>query len=252
MKSPTYALLAATLIGSTAFADDGKAVDKSGTNPTLLLRSAGLSNEYSALSSGGYLDTMSLKFTQPFDDGKMSLRLNVPHLWTDRGPDRSGFGDLSLKWTWVAKVTKQDGWVASAEVAAPTGSSAFTSDQWIAAPGITYVRFLGPELILAPAYVHRFSAANEATRADTNAGTVDLYVVYRPTGKSWWLTGDFAVGVDYEDSGKTPMSFALQCGFKLGKLGDSVVNGFIRPSIGIGDDRANDWSAEAGISVIGF
>jgi len=241
--------LAASL---AAHAADDTAKDTSGTNPTLLLRSVNLSNEYSELQSGHYLNNLSLKYTEPFMDGKMSLKLNVPALWTDAGPGASGFGDISLKWTWVASVAKTDGWVINAELFAPTGDDFFTGDQWVAAPGITYVRFLSPEIIVAPAYVHSLGFAGNERAADVNAGTVDLYVVYRPQGKLWWLTADLTASINYENTNQTPMSFELSYGRKLGKLGGSTVNGFLRPGIGIGEDRPYDWSIQAGISIIGF
>ena len=67
---------------------------------------------------------------------------------------------------------------------------------------------------------------------DVNAGTVDLYVVYRPQGESWWLTADLNMSVNYERTEQTPMSFELQYGRKLGNLGGATVNGFLRPGIG--------------------
>ena len=96
-------------------ADENPAKDTSGTNPTLLLRSVNLSNEYSELQSGNYLNNLSLKYTEPFMDGKMSMKLNVPMLWTDAGPGGSGLGDMSLKWTGVASIAKTDGWFINTE-----------------------------------------------------------------------------------------------------------------------------------------
>lgn len=245
-------LLVALLTASRLTAAEGTEKDTSGTNPTLLLRSLNLSDEYSELQTGDYLNNFSLKYTEPFMDGKMSLRLTVPALWTDAGPGGSGLGDISLKWTWVAKVAKQDGWVFNTELYAPTGDEFFTGDQWVLAPGVTYVRFLSPEVIVAPAYVHSFGFAGNSSAPDINAGTVDIYLVYRPKGKSWWLTGDLTAAMNYENTDQLPMNFELQYGCKLGKMGSATVNGFLRPGIGIGDDRPYDWNLQAGISIIGF
>jgi hypothetical protein len=233
-------------------AEENSVKDTSGTNPTLLLRSFNMSNEYSQLQSGDYLNELTLKYTEPLMDGKMSLRLNMPTLWTDAGPGESGLGDISLKWTWVANVSKTDGWVVNTELYAPTGDDFFTGDQWVMAPGITYVRFLSPEIIFAPAYLHSLGFAGNSGAVDVHAGTVDFYLVYRPQGESWWLTADLTLSMNYYNADQTPMSFELQCGRKLGNMGVATVNGFLRPGIGFGDDRLYDWSIQAGISIIGF
>jgi hypothetical protein len=251
-RQPHAIALLCSLAGASAQAADNLAKDTSGTNPTLLLRSLNLSNEYSKLQSGSYLNNLSLKYTEPFMDGKMSLKLNVPALQTDAGPGGSGLGDMSLKWTWVASVAKTEGWVVNSELYAPTGEDFFTGEQWVVAPGITYVRFLSPEVIVAPAYVHSLGFAGNERAVDVNAGTIDLYVVYRPQGQSWWLTADLTMSLNYENTAQTPMNFELQYGRKLGKVGGATVNGFLRPGIGIGDDRPYDWNLQIGLSLIGF
>lgn len=241
--------LAASLVSHAA---DETLKDTSGTNPTLLLRSLSLSDEYSTLQTGDYLNNLSLKYTEPFMDGKMSMRLTVPALRTDLGPGASGLGDMSLKWTWVASVAKRDGWVFNTELYAPTGDDFFTGEQWVLAPGVTYVRFLSPEFIFAPAYVHSSGFAGNKSAPNVNVGTIDLYLLYRPLGKNWWLTADFTVAYNFESTDVLPMNFELQYGFKIGKWGPAAVNGFLRPGIGIGDDRPYDWNIQAGISIVGF
>ena len=252
MTPATRLLISSLLVFPGTLMAEDTAKDTSGTNPTLLLRSLNLSDEYSSLQSGDYLNNLSLKYTEPFMDGKMSLRLTVPALWTDAGPGGSGLGDISLKWTWVASVAKTDGWVINTELYAPTGDEFFTGDQWVLAPGVTYVRFLSPEVIVAPAYVHSLGFAGNESAVDVNAGTIDLYLVYRPKGKTWWLTADLTASMNYENTDQTPMNFELQYGRKLGSLGSATVNGFLRPGIGFGDDRPYDWNLQAGISIIGF
>ncbi len=228
------------------------AKDTSGTNPTLLLRNFSLNNEYQSLSNSNYFNALSLKFTQPFNEGKMSLTLKAPAFWTDISGDESGLGDISLKWAWVASVDQKEGWVTTTELFMPTGDDFFTSDKWTLAPGVAYVRFLSPEVIVAPAYVHSFSFAGNDSRPDIHSGTLDLYLVWRPKGEKWWITSDLTFGMNYEDTDQTPMSFEVQYGRNLGKLGSSAVNGFIRPGVGFGDDRPYDWNIECGLSIVGF
>lgn len=252
MKFITHPVLTTIILcSSSAFAQD-ETKDTSGTNPTVLMAGFTLTNEYAELPNSNYLNSTTLKAIQPFMDGSMNLILEVPFLTTDALGGESGIGDLALKWNWVASVDREDGWVPSAKLFMPTGDNFFTSDQWAFAPGITYARFLSPEFILAPAYVHTFSFAGDDSRPDLHAGAFDLYLLWKPKGKDWWLTADLTLGINYKDTDQTPMSFELQCGKQLGKLGPAAVNGFIRPGIGIGDDRLYDWNAEIGVSIIGF
>lgn len=240
-----------TLFSSSVFAQE-QAKDTSGTNPTLLLRSSTLTNEYADLANGYYLNTTSLKATLPFQEGSMNLVFDLPLVTTDALGGETGLGDFSLKWNWVAAADREDAWVTSAKILFPTGDDFFTTDQWAFSPGLTYVRFLSPEFILAPAYVHSFSFAGDSSRPDLHSGAFDLYLVWKPSGKSWWLTADLTLGMNYEDSDQTPMSFELQCGKNFGKIGPAALNGFVRPGIGIGADRPYDWSVEVGVSLIGF
>jgi hypothetical protein len=151
--------------------------DTSGTNPTVLLRSATLSNEFAELVNGTYLNSTSLKGTLPFMDGSMNLVFELPLLTTDALGGQTGIGDVSVKWNWVASVDRVDGWVPSAKLFFPTGDDFFTSDKWVFAPGITYARFISKEFIIAPAYVHSFSFAGDSARPDLHAGAFDLYLV---------------------------------------------------------------------------
>ncbi len=49
------------------------------------------------------------------------------------------------------------------------------------------------------------------------------------------------------------MSWEVAYGFNINKLKNgAAVNGYIRPGVGIGDDKPYDFNIEVGISVVGF
>ena len=124
--------------------------------------------------------------------------------------------------------------------------------KWVAAPGLTYVRFLSREVIVAPALIHNFSFAGDDDRPDVSRTDFDLYVVYRPQGKRWWITSDITVSHDFETD-VTPVSWELNIGRNLAKLaGGAALNGYIRPGIGIGADRPYDANIEVGLSLVNF
>jgi hypothetical protein len=247
----TTALVAA--VSSETFAQESEK-DSSGTNPAVLSRSIGLSNDTKFFTDGSYYNTSSFKFTQPFNDGKMSLRLNLPVINTDLvGDNDIGFGDVGVKWTWVPHVDKKIGVIVSGEIVAPTASGGlFGSGKWTVAPGLTVAKFFSKEVIIAGAVIHTISFAGDDSRTDINRTDFDLYTVYKPAGKKWWLTGDLAAGYDYELK-KAPASVKVALGFFVTKLqSGGVINGSIRPGVGIGNDRSFDYSLEVGLTLVNF
>jgi hypothetical protein len=240
------------LAGNGSLAQESK--DNSGTNPAVLNRSVSVSNEYRFLEGDSYYDVFSMKYSEPFADGRAAVRLNVPFAATDiPGNDKFGLSDASAKLTWVAYLDRRMGLITSGELGAPTASEdVLGSGKWTIAPGITWANFLSPEIIVAPAYVHTFSFAGDNDRNDINRGDFDLYFVYKPQGERWWITTDFTAGYDFEND-KVPMSFEVSFGRNLAVLENgAAVNGYVRPGVGIGDDRPYDFNIEAGISVVGF
>jgi hypothetical protein len=233
---------------------DAASSDKSGTNPAVLMRSFGFSAEYLDLPSADHLTVTNLKFSEPFDDGKMSLRFNVPLIDSHvGGHDDSGIGDIGVKWNYIPYLTKKDAALISAEISLPTAShDSIGSDKWVFSPGITYAYFLSKNVIIAPAYVHNISFAGNDNRSDVHRSDLDLYLVYTADDKSWWLTSDLTLSIDYNNHNKTPASWEVQYGRTLGKLAGGALNGYVKPGIGIGSDRNNDWNIEIGFSLVGF
>jgi hypothetical protein len=42
-------------------------------------------------------------------------------------------------------------------------------------------------------------------------------------------------------------------GFNLGKLANGgAINGYVRPGVGIGNDRPHDFNMEVGVSLVNF
>ena len=219
----------------------------------MLTQNLSLSNEYRFLSDS-YYDATLLRYTEPFLDGRAALRLTLPFNATDRtGDSVTGFGDIAAKFSWIPHVDRHQAYVLSTEIYAPTADEdALRTGKWVAAPGLTYARFVSREVIVAPALIHNFSFAGDDDRADVSRTDFDLYVVWRPQGKRWWITSDLTVSHDFE-SDKTPVSWELAFGRSLAVLaGGAAVNGYVRPGIGIGADRPYDANIEVGISLVNF
>lgn len=104
-------------------------------------------------------------------------------------------------------------------------------------PGLTWAHFASPEIIVAPAYIQNFSLGGDDDRPEVNRGDFDLYVVYKPHGKRWWITSDFTASHDFETD-RTPLSWEVAFGRNLAKLeSGAAVNAYVRPGLGIGHDR---------------
>ncbi|RWQ15768.1 hypothetical protein [Mesorhizobium sp.] len=254
--SACYALAAAFAIAllSMGTAEAQEAKDTSGTNPAVLTRTLAISNEYRFLPGDEYYDITNLRYTEPFLDGKASVRLTVPLDGTDlTGDDEFGIGDVAAKFSWIPYLSRRQAFILSTEIYAPTASEdVLGTGKWVAAPGLTWAYFASPEIIIAPAYIHSFSFGGDSDREDVNRGDFDFYVVYKPHAKRWWLTSDVTASYDFEAK-TAPMSWEVALGFNLGKLpSGGAINGYIRPGVGIGNDRPYDFNIEVGVSLVSF
>ncbi|RWP92247.1 MAG: hypothetical protein EOR12_06220 [Mesorhizobium sp.] len=236
----------------TAGAQEAK--DTSGTNPAVLTRTLAVSNEYRFLPNDEYYDITNLRYTEPFFDGKASVRLTMPLDGTNlTGDEEFGIGDIAAKASWIPYLSRRQAFILSTEIYAPTASEdVLGTGKWVAAPGLTWAYFASPEIIIAPAYIHSFSFAGDSDREDVNRGDFDFYVVYKPHAKRWWLTSDVTASYDFEAK-TAPMSWEVALGFNLGKLpSGGAINGYIRPGVGIGNDRPYNFNIEVGVSLVSF
>jgi hypothetical protein len=254
IAEPTVKPTTETITETTTELTTEPEVDTSGTNPVVLTRGASLNSEYIKLTTGNYSNVTKFTYVEPFANGRMNVVFNVPLVANDvLGEGRFGLGDASIKWNWVADVNLKTGFVVAAELITPTASDrVLGSGKWIFAPSLIYVFFVNKNIIIAPAYIHNFSFAGDSDRADIHRGDFDLYMVYTADDKSWWVTSDLAISFDYQ-SGKVPAAWKVQFGRNLAKLsGGAALNGFVKPGIGIGGDRAFDWSLQVGLSLVGL
>lgn len=264
------ALSVGTALGSQASAQEASAtgtnppattspavaqeVDTTGTNPAVLSRTLSFSDEYRFLPDDSYYNVINLRYTEPFLDGRAAVRLTMPFNGTDLADQKDGgFGDVSVRLSWIPIATQRQAFVLSTEVFAPTAEEdSLGSGQWVVAPGLTWAYFASRELIIAPAYIQSISVAGDDDRAEVNRSDFDLYVVYRPQGRRWWITSDVTASHDFETE-SSPASWEVAFGRNLAVLrSGGALNGYIRPGIGIGDDRPYDYNIEVGLSVVNF
>ena len=242
---------------ATLTASDAKPVggeDKSGTDPTKFLRTLGLRNEYQRLTNDKSFNLTTLTYIEPFADGRMNLRLKAPLAYTDAaGDDEFGLGDISLRYNWLPIVDAKKGVLLGAELIADSATEdVLGRGKWTIGPSLTYAMFLSPSVIFAPAYQHNISFAGDDNRKDVNESVIDLYMVFTATDKKSWLIVDPTLVIDWETEQNTPFTLELEYGRNIGTLLGGALNAYIRPGIGIGQDRPYDWNIEVGFTVVGF
>lgn len=240
--------------GDTAADAPAATEDKSGTDPTKFLRTLGLRNEYQRLTNDKSFNLTTLTYIQPFADGRMNVRLKAPLAYTDAtGDDEFGLSDISLRYNWLAHVDASQGILLSADLTADTASEdVLGRGKWYIAPGLTYAMFLSPTMIFAPAYQHNISFAGDDNRNDINESVIDFYFVFTAADKKSWFTIDPTLVIDWENDENTPLTLELEYGRNIGTLWGGALNAYIRPGIGIGQDRPYDWNVEVGFTVVGF
>jgi len=228
--------------------------DKSGTDPTLFLRTASFTNEFQGLKNDNYANVTSFKYIEPFADGKMNLRLTVPLVATDRAGDGDfGLGDIGLRYNWLAQADKKGAWLLGTELFADSATKdVLGRGKWIVAPIVTKAFFLTKDLIFAPTYQHNISFAGDSDRKRVNESVLDFYFVMTAEDKRSWFIADPTVVVDWENETNIPATLEVEYGRVVGSLFGGAASLYVRPGVGIGQDRPYDWNIEIGLKVIGF
>ena len=264
-------------VAPVSAAGDAKS-DKSGTNPLNLQRTFALSNEFDGVNGTAHIDMTRLRYTEAFAPN-FSVRLELPfvaayaafandsavgggnaaaspsdggNLGKSRDFSRFGLGDMVLKTTYIPFLDHTGGVALSAELGMPTASyTALGTGKWTFSPSITYGMFLSPTMILAPSYKQSFSIAGDAGRKTINNGAIDLYYVII-LDKTQSITIDPMYLPDYNAGNYAGAALKVNYSHFLAKVGDGALNGYIKPGIGIGQDKPYGWSIEAGVTLIGF
>lgn len=245
-------------VDASASASPSGSEDKSGTDPTKFLRTLGVRNEYQRLTNEKSFNLTTFTYIEPFADGRMNLRLKAPLAYTDAaGPngdnDEFGLGDLSFRYNWLAHVDAKQGVLLGADLTADSATEdVLGRGKWTIGPSVTYAMFLSPSVIFAPAYQHNISFAGEDRRKDVNESVIDLYMVFTAEDKTSWFIVDPTLVIDWEADENTPLTLEAEYGRNIGTLFGGALNFYIRPGIGIGQDRPYDWNIEVGFTIVGF
>ena len=259
------AVLVLCMLSSTALAEEAKEAmkqDKTGTNPINFQMELRFYDEYTWLNAGGdsTQNTATVEFRAPLFSDKWQFRARARYNWIDLdlggGNDisESGLGDTDIRFLTVPVVDMKNkqAMAVGLEVFFNTASEdVLGSGTTSLGPQIFYVKFLKQGLF-APALQYKFSIDEDSGRSDTDQFLIDLNYLYMAADKQSWFFCDPQIIIDREaDIEYSIIDFEF--GAMMSKWTDLQGHSiYLRPSVGIGTDRATDGSIEIGYKMVGF
>ncbi|MEZ6017670.1 MAG: hypothetical protein R3F49_21355 [Planctomycetota bacterium] len=226
--------------------------DRSGTNPTLLRDTLEVTAGYASFGGGDGALTLTPTYTRAFRESTLAARIAQPLGSVDLGRDgETGLGDLRLGFDWLAQLDQDQGVVFRADVTFDTASNdALGAGRATLTPALVWTGFLSEQSLLAFTWQQRFSVDGAARRDALNQTTLDLRYLRTAADQRRWWSIDPAVVIDLEAEADTWGALVLERGWVLGDLQGGALGAFVRPSVGFGGHRENDWTLLGGLRFV--
>ena len=254
-------LVSALVIGSAflsipALAEDADlkaamAKDKTGTNPVNFTHDFRLYNEFQFLNvaGDGFSNVTTLEYRHPLGDGKWQVRGRVRGVKIEADAnndgndnlDEFGLGDIDLRILTVPYLDMPNKFAIATglEFFFPTASDDVLGSETLSLGpqvfGVFFTPFGIPGTLIAPAYQHKFSIAEESGAKNEHKGLFDLFILWSSKDKQTWALVNPQMVLDYKQD--------REFGFVEAEVGRMIGSGhsiYVRPSIGIGHDRPTD------------
>jgi hypothetical protein len=253
------------LFATTTQAQDEPKADKTGTNPVNFTFDARLYNEFTWLNTDGdgEQNNTTFEFRAPILAGKVQFRARgrIVDLEVDTDDDgvndveESGIGDIDFRFLAVPylNMPRKLALAVGFETVLNTAvEDALGSGVTVLGPQAFLVFFnpLGIPGLFAPAYQHKFSIDEDPGRSEICQGLIDLNFLYMFPSKKFWFFADPQIVLDYEEDkeyGIVDLELGAMLDPYFGSSGQSV---YLRPSFGVGQDRATDGSIEVGFKAL--
>ncbi len=237
------------------------AKDKTGTNPINFTHDLRLYNEYQFLNvaGDGFNNITTLEYRHPLADGKWQVRARVRGVKIEADTnndgidnlDSSGLGDIDFRVLTVPYLDMPNKFAIATglEFFLPSASNdALGTEAFSLGPqvfGVFFTPFGIPGTLIAPAYQHKFSVAEESGAKNIHQGLFDLFILWASKDKQTWALINPQMVLDYRQD--------RQFGFIDAEVGRMIGNGhsvYVRPSVGIARDRPADGSIEVGYKIV--
>jgi hypothetical protein len=232
--------------------------DKTGTNPIIFINGIKVYNEFLWLNGVGdpHRNVTTVEYRTPFAEGKWLFRTRLRRVEVDNGVDEAGFGDMDFRFLTVPylDMSKKMAIGVGFETFLNTASDdALGSGATSLGPqvfGVFFKPFNGMFDLIAPGYQHKFSVHEESGRSEVRQDLIGLLLLKKSKDKQRWMLIDQRFVLDYENN-REFMLIDFEVGMMLDKhLGTTGHSIYVRPSIGIGENRLSDGSIEAGYKIV--
>ena len=267
--------LALCLAPLPALAESGaSAPPASHEQPFLYDRQAGIGVTSSALGRG-FTQDVRLRFTEPFAEGRVSLRIESPMVYArvadgrtaGIGPDADtgggtgspvgirrsvASGDVSLRLSGLAYADAGRAVQGLFDLSAPTGTADTGAARFVASPAISGIWLAHRHWGLAGQLRQSVSFGGARNAANINLTEIDAFLFWRVIPGTAWLTFNPTQRLDFAQRRFGGGTFRVTGGWRLGQVAGGSLSVYVRPGIGIGRDRPYDWNVEAGLTLSAF
>ena len=258
------ALFASVAFSSVCIAQEqDQKADNTGTNPINFSKDFRVYNNYTWLNFGdGNANVLTAEYRTPFAGGKWQWRVRARYTGLNADLnndgideiDQTGMGDIDMRFLTILSLNmeKKSAWAAGLEVFLNTASEDVLGLGTTAlGPQLFYVKFL-PRGLFAPGLQYKFSIDEDFGRMKTDQILIDLNYLRMAQDKQSWFFTDPQIVIDNEAN----REFAIvdfEFGWMMSKWTELKGHSFyIRPSVGVGNERLTDYSIEIGYKVVGF
>jgi hypothetical protein len=253
MKKPIMAILLVCLmlaVSAISLSAQEKKADNSGTNPVNFTFDFRMWMEVEMLEGDNSFTKTAFEYRAPVSKTVAArFRGYKIDLSQGSGSTTTGFGDMDARLIWVPKVTRKGAIALGMEATFNTASQPILGTGKTTLGPQAFLVFFQPfgikGSILAPAYQYVFDVAGDDDRADISRSAFDLFFVWLASDKRHWITINPTMVIDHENE----KEFAV-FETEVGQMMFGPTSSYIRPGVGIGDDKPYDWNIEFGFKVI--
>ncbi|MFT5042829.1 MAG: hypothetical protein ACI8TX_003822 [Hyphomicrobiaceae bacterium] len=252
-----FAIVVAMIIicaGSSVVAEE--AGDKSGTNPILFTNDFRIYVELQGLNADDSgAQTFTFEYRRPLHENlQLRARMRAVSRSVDvdgdgRSETTAGVGDFDMRLLTVPYSNNSWAIAAGLESFWNTATDDLLGEgQWSLGPQLFAVKFAPFGLagtLVAPAYQHVVSVAGERGRTDVNRSQLDIFFLWLSKDKKNWVLVDPQAVIDHEND----VAFGL-IEAEVGQIMFGGFSSYVRPGVGVGEDRPLDWNAEVGFKVV--
>ncbi len=231
----------------------GQEDDNTGTNPVNFTYDFSMSMEMNSLEGENSFTKTIFTYSVPLNQSiSFRYRGYKVDMSFGSGPSASttsGFGDMDTRLLWVPKVTQKGALAIGLEATFSTASQPILGSGKTTLGPQAFLVFFNPfgikGSILAPAYQYTFDIGGDDDRSDISRSGIDVFFVVVAPSKKRWVNINATAVIDHENDEEYGTIKA-----NYGQLMFGPISSFIKPGIGIGNDRPYEWNIEFGFKFI--